>query len=203
MTATNLGWLRHGIPSLPMLTVFAAYGLCHFSPGRTKILGIDFGLPTWLDREKVTRACVAISAIAILIASQVSLLAIKYHDEEAAWLRVNAKDARILCDEPAVIVRSRLPLNHFVRSYTLPNNRELAIEYMRAHNIAYIVWSNVEYSILIDLFPELEDGKNHGAFVIVFDPPSNAFVKEYSQRFSYIYWLNYTEGALRSFWNRW
>ena len=86
---------------------------------------------------------------------------------------VRDKPGRIFCDDPGVKVLSRLPLDRFVDSWAMGRTPDEAVAFMRRRGVAWVVYSDVDYSPLPGLFPRMRQGEDAPPLYLVYVPPSN------------------------------
>lgn len=72
-------------------------------------------------------------------------------------------DGTVLTDEPGVELLARLPPDRVVDTLEMPRTRAGALEFLRARGVRWVVFSDVDYSPLPEVFPRLREARD--------DPP--------------------------------
>lgn len=86
---------------------------------------------------------------------------------------VAAKGGVVYCDEPGVRVLSRLPRARFVDGWAMPRTQDGFFAHLAAHDVRWVVFADVDYSALPDLFPALRGGAPElGPLRLAYTPPA-------------------------------
>ena len=150
-----------------------------------------------LSRPSLARVAVAGLLIALVVASaantawitpkldSVGLLNAPL-ERAGVWISQQPWDEgkRLLSDSPIATYYSRVDPALAWSSWWLPSNRTDALMILRAQ-YEYIVFVNVSYYPLHQLFPELANGTSSTDFVLVYN--ANAWEEEYGAKAVYVY----------------
>jgi hypothetical protein len=145
----QMGWRRHYLALGACLAVFAAIGFVR------------------LGRRRAIAFLVA-DFLLVLATSAPFVYVPRRFQQAASFLR--AHEGRIYSDEPGV--RLMTGGERFVSDAPRVTPAEL-IAWLKARDVRWVVFSNVDYSPLGEVFPWMKDGLDRPPFVRAFDPPSN------------------------------
>jgi hypothetical protein len=146
----QMGWRRHYLALGACLAVFAAIGLCRL--GRRRAL-----------------ALLAADFLFVLASSAPFLYVPRRFLQASSFLKTHP--GRIYVDEPAVRLMLADP-GRIVSDAPRGTPAEL-VGWLAAHDVHWVVFSNVDYSPLGEIFPWMKEGGERSPFSRAFDPPSN------------------------------
>ncbi|MEM2896343.1 MAG: glycosyltransferase family 39 protein [Candidatus Bathyarchaeia archaeon] len=121
-------------------------------------------------KKKMLIALVLILLTILPFASQIwvfnaKVYVIRPEMRVGVWLRQNYSEGLVLTDSPTVIYFSSIEVDRFVSSSSLDvdigANLTKRVDWLRSHNISYLVWHRVPYSGVWLKFPELADAEDH------------------------------------------
>lgn len=152
--------------------LFIRYGLCIFT------IGIPIFAMGFFEVQKLVPKLrlVIWGGLAIFVAAHgvnsasiglESIKQIEPHRKAAEFLSAEFKKNPgiiVYCDEPTVRVLSKIPEKQFRTKFISPQDRDTLIEYMRKENVAFVVYSGVEYCSLATAIPELDSGSSWKGF---------------------------------------
>lgn len=92
--------------------------------------------------------------------------------QAAEFLSQQPGKMKIYCDEPGVRLMSHLPRDRFV--FSAPSgSADTVTAWLRAREVRWVVYVEVDYSPLGELFPWMRERGERAPFALAFDPPSN------------------------------
>lgn len=95
----------------------------------------------------------------------------------------------VVFESPIAAYYSRLPPNKIIGSRMLPHDRQDAENFLRG-NAAYVVYVDVPYYPLREMFPELEAGSSVGIFDLAYN--ANSWEADFGAHLVYVYAINGT-----------
>jgi 4-amino-4-deoxy-L-arabinose transferase-like glycosyltransferase len=120
---TSEGWIRHSIPAMPFLIVYASHYVRDVR---------------WEPKSFVAFTLVS-SLIILSIISVGNQNAMQPTIETSNWLRENADEGNILCVNDPIIILSHLPRERFIYFYGKNVTQHSFQNFLASNNIKYVV----------------------------------------------------------------
>jgi hypothetical protein len=147
----SVGWRRHYLAIGCLMTPFAAIGLARL-------------------RRRTAIALVAADFLLVFATAAPFVYVPRRYAQAARFLRDHA--GPVYCDEPGVRVMTGEWPERFVDGAPRGTADEV-VAWLRARGVRWVVYGEVDYSPLSEVFPWMREAQSRPPFALAFDPPSN------------------------------
>lgn len=146
--------------------IFDRYGLIIFALGIPILAWTLVAIARW--KPYLARMLTALAVLACFADAQTQIADIPVYIGQARPQQIVANNinhiyeanpnVHIFCDDATVQALSGIPLVRFLGSSNSPGDRELFLTYLKENGVEYLVYTDMEDSTLVKLFPELSNG---------------------------------------------